>query len=143
MDFLRGDYVELSYFISGIPDSLRPSLEGTQNGDYTSRRNQELEVYVSLKVDKDGVGTVKDATFQRPAGGLYLRGHGARWDSRNISYGLEAYFVSEGTGWELERAVRDHRVLADVRVLRGRGVINTLVIGDEIADDLADDSETE
>jgi uncharacterized membrane-anchored protein len=144
-DFLRGDYVDLDYVISRIPTNLWPDGQQTREDDYSSRSDRELEIFISLKVDEDGVGTVKDAAFERPAGGLYLRGRGSRsgWDSRYVSYGLETYFVSEGAGLELERAVRDHRVLADVRVLRGRGVINTLVVGDEIEDELTDDSETE
>jgi uncharacterized membrane-anchored protein len=133
-DLLRGDYVELRYVISDIPDSLWPDAGQTREDDYPSSRYHyhEPEIFISLKVDEGGVGTVKGAAFERPAEGLYLRGRGSKWYSSRISYGLEAYFVPEGTGKELERAVSDHKVLADVRVLRGHGVINRLIVGDKL-----------
>jgi uncharacterized membrane-anchored protein len=52
------------------------------------------------------------------------------WGTSTVDYGLGVYYVPEGTGREIEDALRDSKVkvLADVRILRGRGVIKKLEI---------------
>jgi uncharacterized membrane-anchored protein len=130
-DFLRGDYVILGYDIADIPkDSLTEKIpagdDGDEDDDYRPRR---VDIYVTLELDGEGVGSVSGASFTRPSGGLYLKGEIFGWQyghSYHVDYGIGVYYVPEGTGRALEDAVRKGNVLADVRVFRGRGVLKSL-----------------
>ena len=124
-DILRGDYVVLEYEIESIPDEMMPE-EVQEERDYRRRRR---EVFVSLERDDDGIAGVSGVSTARPSG-LYLKAM-VRTSWRfigNVDYNLGVYYVPEGTGRELERAINAGSVLADVRVLRGRGVIKKLEI---------------
>ncbi|MDR1651776.1 MAG: GDYXXLXY domain-containing protein [Synergistaceae bacterium] len=121
-DILRGDYVILDYLISDIDDSLADDGK-TDIYDLAGR-----EVFVTLERDESGIGSVKSASLARPSERLYIKGtFGSSWD-RSVRYGIEAYFVPEGTGGEIEDMINDAevKVLADVRVLRGHPVIKAL-----------------
>jgi uncharacterized membrane-anchored protein len=124
-DFLRGDYVTLDYKISDITSFVRQEGE---SWDYDRRGRQ---AFVSLALDRDGVASVSAISEERPSG-LYLIGKAGRsWaDSFTCDYGLGVYYVPEGTGKEIEYAIRDGdtKVFADVRIIRGRGVIKKLEI---------------
>jgi uncharacterized membrane-anchored protein len=136
-DFLRGDYVTLYYGIADIPANLLPgslpdgdddaALRSGWKPSYSGRYYRDL--YVMLKLDDDGVGSVSEVSFTRPSGGLYLKGTiFSHWSSYTVDYGLGVYYVPEGTGRELEDAVRKGGVLADVRVFRGHGVLKNLEV---------------
>jgi uncharacterized membrane-anchored protein len=122
-DFLRGDYVELDYEISDI-GSFIPRKESQK--DYDA---EEGEIYVSLILNADGIASVSGVSSERPSG-LYLKGRVSRWNRSSCDYGLGVYYIPEGTGRELEDAVKDRKVLADVRIFRGRGVIKGLEIAE-------------
>ena len=111
-DFLSGDYVRLNYDISNIAGIS--DIDG--NGDI---------VYVTLARDGDGVAEASGASFTPPSGGLWIEGvlgyHGA------VDYGIGVYYVPEGTGLELEEAIKDSEVLAEVRIWRGKAVISGLL----------------
>ncbi|MDR3075883.1 MAG: GDYXXLXY domain-containing protein [Synergistaceae bacterium] len=121
-DFLRGDYVTLDYEILRISSEMLPESSET--------------VYVTLSLNQEGVASMKKVSVTRPLENeLYLKGVvSRRWGSRFVDCGLGAYYVPEGTGWDLERAIQNHRVMADVRVLRGRAVISSLIVGPELTD---------
>jgi uncharacterized membrane-anchored protein len=144
-DFLRGDYVTLRYKIENAPDELMPDM-----GDYSRSKNRwpgdgdgrRPPVYVALEKDPDGVGHVEDVTTERPGGGLYLKGKINRYST--IQYdGINAYYVPEGTGREIERRINDSNVLVDLRVLRGHAVINGLVFAERDEDEAQNDEEDE
>ncbi|MDR0520749.1 MAG: GDYXXLXY domain-containing protein [Planctomycetaceae bacterium] len=98
-DIFRGDYVVLNYDFSvtgsvGMPDS----------GAFLQRQNIGT-VYVSMKQEGD---VWKAAGFSRkkPQEGIFLKGtyrHG------RITYGIESYYVQEGTGKVIEAAMRQQR----------------------------------
>ncbi|MDR1979005.1 MAG: GDYXXLXY domain-containing protein [Synergistaceae bacterium] len=119
-DFLRGDYVTLGYVISDIPDALFSE-------DKFPEHEGETPVYVTLALDDKGIASVSRASFSRPSDGLYIRGRLNWW---NVDYGIGVYYVPEGTGREIEDAMRDEdvKVLANVRILKGRAVIKKLEI---------------
>ena len=126
-DILRGDYVVLEYEIENVPDGMMPE-EIREESDYRGRRR---EVFVSLQLDGDGIARVAGVSMARPPG-LYLKAT-VRTSWRfvgNLDYNLGVYYVPEGTGRELERAINAGTVLADVRVLRGRGVIKKLEVAE-------------
>ncbi len=86
-DLLRGDYVTLAYDIT-TPRSPHGRLD---IGD---------TVYVVLRKSGD-VWVDSQVTSYRPSGGTVIRGTVVRTDPLRIEYGIEAYFVPEGRGWEL------------------------------------------
>ncbi|MDR2174772.1 MAG: GDYXXLXY domain-containing protein [Synergistaceae bacterium] len=151
-DFLRGDYVTLDYDISDVPEDLLPEgslpdIADDTEADSADRAEEAVlrsgwkryrtdrdyyrsyyrDLYVTLKLDGNGVGSIAGVSFTRPSGRLYLKGTIVwQWQSYSVDYGLGVYYVPEGTGRELEEAVRKGSVLADVRVLRGYGVLKNL-----------------
>ncbi|MDR0649169.1 MAG: GDYXXLXY domain-containing protein [Synergistaceae bacterium] len=128
-DFLRGDYVTLDYEISDLGPFAAQWEDDGQDYDGGPGR----EVYVSLvrNMNKGGMATVSAVSEKRPSG-LYLKGRLKRsWGGDlTCDYGLGVYYIPEGTGRELEEAINDKRVLADVRILRGRGVIKKLELAE-------------
>ncbi|MDR1581363.1 MAG: GDYXXLXY domain-containing protein [Synergistaceae bacterium] len=124
-DFLRGDYVILGYKISDIPGDLVPP--DIADGSYGYRKTRD--VCVALEKDSDGIGRVKGVSAESP-GGLYLKGSINR-DSTVQYEKINAYYVPEGTGREIENKIRESNVLADLRVLRGNAVIKGLVFAED------------
>jgi uncharacterized membrane-anchored protein len=99
-DAFRGDYVHLDYEISSIPSaSVLKKLNGEpKHGD---------QVYAVLDIDENRVGYLKYVTDKQPdANEVFIRGRvNSRWGWSSmmpISYGIEAYFVEQGKGWEIE-----------------------------------------
>ena len=102
---MRGDYVSLSYDISRLSPPMMPDERA---GDASNRK-----VYVSLEPEPDGrhfKGSA--ASFTRPATGTYIQGTIASWGRTN--FGIESYYVQEGQGHDYEKAVREHRLSAEV-----------------------------
>ena len=96
-DLLRGDYLVLNYKISEIPSSMLnlSASDATYNG---------AKVYVWLE-KKGSYHVVKKATLQKikpELGDLCLEGRLSQGRAGShyfhINYGLESYFVPEGTG---------------------------------------------
>jgi uncharacterized membrane-anchored protein len=121
-DWLRGDFVVLGYEIAARAAAAIPSAWNVGGGRFRG------EVYVTLEKDGDGIGVVKEVSRSRPAAGLYLAGTLDGGRAGGVDFGIGAYYVQEGTGGELEDAVRRGMALVEVRVLRGRGVINDLKV---------------
>jgi len=95
-DLLRGDYVTLGYKISTLPNTLfSPPLS---SGDAVIGK----PVFVGLEKRGQFHEAVR-ASFDRPEpkpGQIILQGRGVRfWGSQaRVEYGLERYYVKEGTG---------------------------------------------
>lgn len=97
-DLLRGDYLILNYKISNIPTNLfSPAVD----------RNLPAgtAVFVALVPQGEFHAVSRAATnaFQPAAGEVLLKGRStwAWWNRTNsihVEYGLEKYFVREGTG---------------------------------------------
>lgn len=122
-DPFRGDYVTVRYDISSIP-AWRFRGRMPQRGE---------PVYVSLR--KDGsYHSIDSASTERPEAGLFLRGVVEREASSfsssqsvGVLYGIEEYFIPEGTG----RTFRfgDHEVMGEVAVGEdGHGVARQLYV---------------
>ncbi|MBT8200692.1 MAG: GDYXXLXY domain-containing protein [Acidimicrobiia bacterium] len=87
-DLLRGDFVVLRYEISSL------SVSQANPGD---------TVFVELVEDSDGQWVAAGAdTSINPDWDRFIRGTQIR--EGTIEYGIEAYFVPEGRGLEIERA---------------------------------------
>jgi uncharacterized membrane-anchored protein len=129
-DIFRGDYVILGY---GFTRSEVPAPEGTNQGD---------TIYVTLKPGAaEGQWDVAGLSLQHtePADpthvvlkGLvsYVTGAGGSEPLKaSVRYGIESYFVPEGTGIELEKQVRDKKISAVLAVGKsGEVAIKALVI---------------
>lgn len=100
-DLLRGDYVILNYEIAQIPSYFR---------DFGENKT----VYVMLRIDKNNVAHFDGITDRQPKS-LFLKGKTGKCQTtipffrsgRCVSYGIESYFVKEGTGKYLERELRN------------------------------------
>jgi uncharacterized membrane-anchored protein len=112
----RGDYVILNYGLS--------RLELPQ-GETTLDRGDT--VHVTLRQGAVGAwevaGVSAAAPDNTPAGDVVLKGR-IRYASRpagaaptaNVSYGIESFFVPEGTGRDLEKLVREKKLSALIAV---------------------------
>lgn len=103
-DLLYGDFVRLRYAISEVP-------AGLWRDPAAPRRRQS--VYVLLAAGPDSLSTVIGvyAAAPRPgAGQAVLRGWVSEvyGHSLGLRYGLERYYVPEGSGLRLEAAGQTH-----------------------------------
>jgi uncharacterized membrane-anchored protein len=103
-DLFRGDYVRLNYEISRIGIN---QLKGVETRKEIKKGD---EIFVGLQEGPNGLYEFANARLQRPKEGLYLKGRAllpqqsllpgsAIW----ITYGIEAYFVEQGTGHDIEK----------------------------------------
>lgn len=131
-DFFRGDYVTLAYDISQVPRTLII-------GDL--QRNEKI--YVRLA--QDATGTWQPAAVGRTrdeaggAAGTVLIAGRVRYATRPVAesaservwvtYGIEKFFVPEGSGREIENDVRNKQVVAHIAVARdGTAAIKGLTV---------------
>jgi uncharacterized membrane-anchored protein len=133
-DFLRGDYVTLSYEISQLPaGALKDQPVGTG----------APIVFVTLVPNAEGVYeavSVHAAPVPVNSPEVLIRGrvtYGANCgsgerrfcDQLQIRYNLESYFVPEGEGGQLERARDQHKLMVVAAVLpSGRAAIKRLLV---------------
>ncbi|MEI7028124.1 GDYXXLXY domain-containing protein [Paenibacillus sp. y28] len=118
-DLFYGDYVRLSYDISRIPVSKWTGEEPIQAENYPVGK----KVYVLLQPGADGVYEVKSASYDKlqAAGEETVLEGRLEWVSSLqaaveavVEYGLERYYVPEGTGRELEDQARNMIVRVQV-----------------------------
>lgn len=102
-DPFRGDYVTLDYEIGHV--ATNKVRDGLANRGVKNPLKEGERVYAVLRMDGD-LGSVEYLTDQKPETGSFVRGRIAdRWSqtTANIRYGIEAYFVEQGKGRELEQ----------------------------------------
>jgi uncharacterized membrane-anchored protein len=128
-DFLRGDYVVLSYDISQVPAG---ELKGKP------RDGRAPTVFVKLAPKGDGFyGAVSAHLDPVPVAGgeILIRGRVDSWrwcrdcEQLSVRYGLEKFFVPEGEGRELEHARNQQRLSIVAAVTpSGRAAIKRLLL---------------
>jgi len=139
-DIFRGDYVTLGYDISSLKTSNLPE-EKRASSDAIERGGT---AYVTLTPNPAGGWTVAGVTPAYPAavasGDIVLKANVLSiWRSTdttdavlNLRYGIETYFVPEGTGRALEDKVRSHKIEAIVAVdSSGEAALRGLVVDGE------------
>jgi uncharacterized membrane-anchored protein len=110
-DLFRGDYVILSYPFSRTSPETIDGLSGNER----MRKLDGRTVYVPLVPDSiPGHWRADKATVVKPAGGLFLRGQMERYGS--VKFGIESYYVQEGTGRGYEQAIRNRKLSAELAV---------------------------
>jgi len=125
-DFLRGDYVVLSYKISTI------DLTQIQSEESYFRRGRR--VYVKLQPRGQFWNVVAIKT-KMPASdkGIYLKGKVEFcYDKKlGLNYGIESYFVPEGEGKVMEKVMQGDKSQVKVEVLvdtAGNAMIKKVIV---------------
>lgn len=131
-DLLRGDYVIINLELTNLPVSLPGGSSDFQRGS---------EIYVELEVDADGIARAKRVDRQLPKGAsLVLAGKVSRVlaDTIRIDYGLDTFFVPEGTGKAIEQLPRDRVQLVAVVDAQGNAMpLRLLIDGKPFDSDLS------
>ena len=116
-DIFRGDYVVLGY-----PFSAAGGL-GNTNVTLPDGVHEGSAVYMTLSQGEGGTWSMArlDRTYPATVASqdIVLKGHVERlWGDHTsrVRYGIESYFVPEGTGTEIEKLVRDKKVRAVIAV---------------------------
>ncbi len=109
-DYFRGDYVRLNYEISSIGQNLwRDGLKDRKKEDDSYRRHkQSVRIYTALKVGDSGIAELQYVTDRKPEKDFFIRGKLQQntWGaSMQALYGIEAYFVQQGRGLEIEKGM--------------------------------------
>jgi uncharacterized membrane-anchored protein len=125
-DLFRGDFARLAYDIS----RLDAGASGLGGGDW-----RDQTVYVTLERDAGEVEAWKPVAVARtlPTGlspnQIAIRGRTNRYAWNLINYGLESYYLPEGTGRRIEEMARKSQLSAIVAIDGGgRAAIKGLVI---------------
>ena len=102
-DAMRGDYVRLNYDFSRVPRELFRGELASTNSNF-EKVPADTRVYASLREDEDGVARLVSLGLERPRDGLYMRGRTQRFSGQDLQvrYGLEAWFLEQGKGREIE-----------------------------------------
>lgn len=112
-DLFRGDYVILTYDFSRLS---REGIEGLPEKERGSWKKLEgRPVYVTLVPDSNGVHYRSErVTVVKPESGLFIKGHMERYGS--MKFGIESYYVQEGTGLKYELAIRSRKLTAELAI---------------------------
>ncbi|HXJ55700.1 MAG TPA: GDYXXLXY domain-containing protein [Verrucomicrobiae bacterium] len=103
-DAMRGDYVRLNYQISRVPRQFwRGRLASTNETPEPLPR--DTKVYAALRVSEEGMGELVSLSTEQPAQEIFVRGRTDEFvgGGLQVRYGLEAYFMEQGKGRELEQ----------------------------------------
>jgi uncharacterized membrane-anchored protein len=129
-DVFYGDYAILKFEIEDVKGSL---VDADLLGQLTNGQDG-VPVYVSLK-QNGNVYVVQQISEKRPNTELYLKGnletkyYNPTADGEKIyhvDYGLDRYYVEEGTGKELERKSQQGKLIAQLKVKNGYAVITSV-----------------
>jgi uncharacterized membrane-anchored protein len=127
-DIFRGDYVILSYEISRLDPT---KIEGDDKFGYGEK------VLVTL-IQSGDTWTATAIAHGKPVmvqGGVIIQGTVQAFDANDtgqttsvsVNYGIESYFVPEGTGHAIEAEARQGNISADIAVdNQGRAAIKAL-----------------
>lgn len=103
IDPFRGEYIRVNYEIA---DTMRQAASEVLK-DANKENKRDVLLYTVLDVDENQVAHAKYVTDIKPKGEFFIRGRAdlSVWDT-SIRYGIEAYFVEQGQGREIERMTR-------------------------------------
>jgi uncharacterized membrane-anchored protein len=123
-DLFKGDFARLGYDISRLDTGLTSGFGAEQ---------RKQTVYVTLERDASEAWKPIAVARTLPTGlgpnQIAIRGRTNRYAPNLISYGLERYYLPEGTGNRIEEMARKSQLSAIVAVDgKGRAAIKGLVI---------------
>jgi uncharacterized membrane-anchored protein len=134
-DFLRGDYVVLTYEISNLPAGALKDTPSKGRGTpvFVKLVRKPEGIYEAASVHAVPVPVADGEALIR---GRVVGGAGCGSDRRHfcetlfINYGIERYFVPQGDGKELERSRNQGQVSVVAAVTpAGRAAIKRLLLG--------------
>lgn len=129
-DLFKGDFARLGFDISQIDAALMPNVPDARGG--VPQRGPARTVYVTLEQQVDQswkpVAVSDKLVPVAQPNRIVLKGRTVAWNQRRISYGIERYFVPEGTGGDIENLARKSQLAAIVAVDgKGNAAIKGLV----------------
>ena len=104
-DFLRGNYVKLTYDFSSL------KLDSIEEDKLLSKGNK---IYALLNLDSMGYYRFEKHTFTKPKTGVFLAG---RYDEYGAEFGVEAFFLPIEKAKEMEDKLRDSVAYAILSVM--------------------------
>ena len=127
-DLMRGEYVTLGYeFSNPSPAAIQrlnnewAELRGEKHRDQGDESYlglpEDTMVYVPLNVDVKGLASGGAPTLKRPESGPYLKGYAGTRRFGSIRFGIEAFYVKEGTGNTWEKLRDQGQLVAEIGVL--------------------------
>jgi uncharacterized membrane-anchored protein len=137
-DLFRGDYVILGYGFNRTGEvEVDP---GVRQGDsvYATLVPKGPEVWEISTINSSYPENVApdSVVLKGVVSNVWNRGPDTK-PAANVRYGIESYFVPEGTGKELETQVRDKRIAAVIAVgKKGDAAIKALIVdGKRVAEE--------
>jgi uncharacterized membrane-anchored protein len=129
-DLMRGEYVTLGYeFSNPGPVAIQRLNDEWAELNGKGRRTpgnesyltlpDDTTVYVPLKVDAKGLASGDGVTLKRPESGPYLKGFAGSRRFGQIRFGIEAFYVKEGTGNTWDKLRNQGLLVAEIGVLPG------------------------
>lgn len=130
-DVFRGDYVRLDYEVSHIPDALMTDSLRNRKKEISAYPERAINVFAVLKVE-GGLGEVDSLTDVMPGNGLFIKGRieNNRWggDANLAKYGIEAFFVQQKKGLDIERGRNDESIQVPLEMEVAVGRSGTAVL---------------
>ncbi|MRX73825.1 hypothetical protein GJU40_16910 [Bacillus lacus] len=130
-DIFYGDYVDLELEINELNASLLTEKLRKQLTNDSFHR--DLTVYVSLSKDDNGIYKAVNISEEKPSGSFvqgkmlpYFIDSSENEQSVRINYGIDRFYVEEGTGLELEEQAREGQVVVTVRIHDGYGLVTSV-----------------
>jgi uncharacterized membrane-anchored protein len=134
-DFLRGDYVVLTYEITNLPAGALKDTPSKGRGTpiFVKLVRKPDGVYAADSVHTEAVPVADGEALirGRVVGGAACGADRRRFcETLHVNYGIERYFVPQDEGKEIERA-RDQRQVSVVAAVTpaGRAAIKRLLLG--------------
>ena len=133
-DFLRGDYVALSYTISVLPAGALRNQPSSSRAPYVfvklAPNSEGFYEAVSVHAEPVAVTPPERLIRGRVAYGANCGGPSHMFcDQLTIKYGIESYFVPQNEGLEIEKARNQRKVSVVASVTpTGRAAIKRLLI---------------
>lgn len=123
-DLFRGDYIIVNPKIAEVSRSSFPSTMEISGGK---------NIYVLLKPEGP-YHVIDKISITVPQEGLYLKGmipyYFPESDMVQIDYSLDRYFIKQGSGKELEEASLQGKLIANVKILDGYGILTAVSVAD-------------
>ncbi|MCE5341388.1 MAG: GDYXXLXY domain-containing protein [Planctomycetaceae bacterium] len=130
-DFFRGDYARLNYEISTIDKKyFKDGITIPPDTRESYRKFRGRKIYTVLQVDDSNVASIVYVTDKEPQkDALFIRGRQtySYENSINVLYGIEAFYVQQGKGREIETRMSDgERTTIEMEVALGTNGIAVL-----------------
>ena len=128
-DLFRGDYVVLNYDISRLDVKKIDGDDSFQSGDtvFVVLRKGEGEDWTAVSVWKKPISTSGGDIAVQATVNSFDSASGDSPSNVWLTYGVESYFVPQGTGRAIEEQARNGKLSVDIAVdKRGRAAIKAL-----------------